>query len=60
MPVTNAAEARRAKPDWPAVRLHVVTGKGGTGKTTVAAALAFALANDHARDVALIDFDPQG
>ncbi|MDI1465055.1 ArsA-related P-loop ATPase [Catellatospora sp. KI3] len=28
---------------WPA-RLHVVTGKGGTGKTTVAAALAFALA----------------
>jgi len=26
-------------------RLHVVTGKGGTGKTTVAAALAFALAN---------------
>ncbi|HVL84235.1 MAG TPA: ArsA-related P-loop ATPase [Pseudonocardia sp.] len=30
---------------WPpAVRLHVVTGKGGTGKTTVAAALALALA----------------
>src|SRR5215510_12491077 len=28
---------------WPA-RLHVVTGKGGTGKTTVAAALALALA----------------
>lgn len=27
---------------WPA-RLHVVTGKGGTGKTTVAAALALAL-----------------
>src|SRR6185312_4645931 len=26
-------------------RLHIVTGKGGTGKTTVAAALAFALAN---------------
>lgn len=25
-------------------RLHVVTGKGGTGKTTVAAALAVALA----------------
>ncbi len=44
MPVTNAAEARRAKPDWPAVRLHVVTGKGGTGKTTVAGALALALA----------------
>jgi hypothetical protein len=31
-------------PDWPAARLHVVTGKGGTGKTTVAAALALALA----------------
>lgn len=30
-------------PGWPA-RLHVVTGKGGTGKTTVAAALALALA----------------
>lgn len=28
----------------PDVRLHVVTGKGGTGKTTVAAALALALA----------------
>jgi Anion-transporting ATPase len=30
-------------PEWPA-RLHVVTGKGGTGKTTVAAALALGLA----------------
>jgi anion-transporting ArsA/GET3 family ATPase len=30
--------------DWPSVRLHVVSGKGGTGKTTVAAALALALA----------------
>jgi len=29
---------------WPDARLHVVTGKGGTGKTTVAAALALALA----------------
>jgi anion-transporting ArsA/GET3 family ATPase len=34
----------RVSPD-PA-RLHVVTGKGGTGKTTVAAALALALAAD--------------
>ncbi len=32
--------------DWPAVRLHIVTGKGGTGKSTVAAALALALASD--------------
>ncbi len=31
---------------FPGVRLHVVTGKGGTGKTTVAAALAVALASD--------------
>ncbi|MEO5652120.1 MAG: ArsA-related P-loop ATPase [Marmoricola sp.] len=30
--------------DFPGVNLHVVTGKGGTGKTTVAAALALALA----------------
>jgi anion-transporting ArsA/GET3 family ATPase len=33
----------RAGFGWP-TRLHVVTGKGGTGKTTVAAALALALA----------------
>ena len=31
--------------DWPDVILHVVSGKGGTGKTTVAAALALALAS---------------
>jgi anion-transporting ArsA/GET3 family ATPase len=30
--------------DFPAVKLHVVSGKGGTGKTTVAAGLALALA----------------
>jgi hypothetical protein len=35
--------------DWDGVRLHVVTGKGGTGKTTVAAALALALATDGRR-----------
>ncbi len=29
---------------WPEVALHVVSGKGGTGKTTVAAAMALALA----------------
>jgi anion-transporting ArsA/GET3 family ATPase len=32
------------EPSWQGVRLHVVTGKGGTGKTTVAAALAIGLA----------------
>lgn len=30
--------------DWSRVRLHVVTGKGGTGKSTVAASLALGLA----------------
>ncbi|MEO7069439.1 MAG: ArsA-related P-loop ATPase [Nostocoides sp.] len=33
-----------ATPAFPGVRIHVVTGKGGTGKTTVAAALAMGLA----------------
>ncbi|MCV2491044.1 AAA family ATPase [Geodermatophilus sp. YIM 151500] len=37
-----------------AARLHVVTGKGGTGKTTVAAALALALAAD-GRTVLLVE-----
>jgi anion-transporting ArsA/GET3 family ATPase len=30
--------------DFPAVQLHIITGKGGTGKSTVAASLALALA----------------
>jgi anion-transporting ArsA/GET3 family ATPase len=37
-------------------RLHVVTGKGGTGKTTVAAALALALARD-GRKVLLVELE---
>src|SRR5919112_2651142 len=41
-PSPTAAEEHDS--DWSGVRLHVVTGKGGTGKTTVAAALAIALA----------------
>lgn len=32
-------------PDFANVQVHIVTGKGGTGKTTVAAALALALAS---------------
>jgi anion-transporting ArsA/GET3 family ATPase len=43
VPPTDHSPAR-----WPA-RLHIVTGKGGTGKTTVAAALALALAADGRR-----------
>ena len=36
-------------PAFPPPRLHVVTGKGGTGKTTVAGALALALAGRRQR-----------
>jgi len=41
---------------WPRVQLHVVTGKGGTGKSTVAAALALALAG-HGRNVLLCEVE---
>ncbi|HEY9495775.1 MAG TPA: ArsA-related P-loop ATPase [Intrasporangium sp.] len=40
----TASEAAGAR-TWERVRLHVVTGKGGTGKTTAASALAIALAS---------------
>ena len=39
------------------MRLHVVTGKGGTGKTTVAASLALALATGPHRRVLLIEVE---
>ena len=42
--------------DFPDVRLHVVSGKGGTGKTTVAAALALALASG-GRRVLLVEVE---
>ena len=41
---------------WAKVRLHVVTGKGGTGKSTVAAALALALAS-HGKHVLLCEVE---
>ncbi|MGQ0466810.1 MAG: ArsA-related P-loop ATPase [Sporichthyaceae bacterium] len=44
---------------WSGVELHVVTGKGGTGKTTVAAALAMALAAKGGR-VLLVEVEGRG
>ncbi len=41
---------------WKSVRLHVVSGKGGTGKTTISAALALALANG-GRRVLLVEVE---
>ncbi|MEO6886966.1 MAG: ArsA-related P-loop ATPase [Jatrophihabitantaceae bacterium] len=57
----SRSAATTAVPDllpalMPSARLHVVTGKGGTGKTTVAAALALALAST-GRKVLLIEVE---
>lgn len=49
-----AAASRDARRDR--VRLHVVSGKGGTGKSTVAASLALALASE-GRDVLLCEVE---
>jgi anion-transporting ArsA/GET3 family ATPase len=50
-PRSYAGRVTQPVPIWPTARLHVVTGKGGTGKTTVAAALALALAADGRRSL---------
>src|SRR3954464_8767289 len=42
--------------DWSPVQLHVVTGKGGTGKSTVAAGLALGLAS-RGKDVLLCEVE---
>lgn len=43
--MASTSQTPTETPDWPGVRLHIVTGKGGTGKSTVAAALALGLAS---------------
>ncbi|MET0865047.1 MAG: ArsA-related P-loop ATPase [Nakamurella sp.] len=54
--VTAREETQPWTADCRRARLHVITGKGGTGKTTVAAALALALATN-GRRVLLIEVE---
>jgi len=54
--VSDPTTRPAAGSDWPGVRLHIVTGKGGTGKSTVAASLALALAS-HGKDVLLCEVE---
>jgi anion-transporting ArsA/GET3 family ATPase len=43
--IVTDAQKTPDRNNWDRVRLHIVTGKGGTGKTTVAASIALALAS---------------
>lgn len=54
--MSTSAPGPTSAADWSRVRLHVVTGKGGTGKSTVAAALALGLAS-HGRNVLLCEVE---
>jgi anion-transporting ArsA/GET3 family ATPase len=56
MPAATVHTARTVAAISRQARLHVVTGKGGTGKTTVAAALAIALA-EGGRRVLLVEVE---
>ncbi|MGL5828000.1 MAG: ArsA-related P-loop ATPase, partial [Angustibacter sp.] len=51
-----ATQGQTPSGQWLGVRLHVVTGKGGTGKSTLAAALSLALAHG-GRRVLLVEVE---
>lgn len=55
-PTRAAASTLDRVTAFPGVRLHVVSGKGGTGKTTVAGALAIALATG-GRKILLVEVE---
>jgi anion-transporting ArsA/GET3 family ATPase len=60
MPRSTGAQTEPVGRHSDPVRLHIVTGKGGTGKTTVAGALALALASGGRRVLVLEVEERQG